>query len=60
MIARSGWRIRHNVECIRDESVDRVGDKQATHDYAEKYPDVSERLIGRLCQGICSDSDVLS
>ena len=42
MAVRSGLRIRHDVERIRDEGVDRVGGKQATHDYAEKYPDVPE------------------
>jgi hypothetical protein len=60
MAIRSGLRTRRNVERIGDEGVDRVGDKQTAYDNAEKYSDVPERLIGWLCQGICSESDVFT
>lgn len=42
MTLRSGLRSRHNVERIRDERIDRVGDQQARHDKTEKYSDLPE------------------
>lgn len=58
MTVRSRLRVRHDVERIRDEGIDRVGDQESAYDEAYDYTDVSERLIGALCQWNGSGSDV--
>lgn len=60
MTLRPGLRGWHDVERIRDESIDRVGDKQSAYNEAHEQAEVFDRLIGELCQGMGSDSDMLT
>ena len=60
LAARFDLRVRHHVERIRDKSVNRVGDQQSACDDTHEQADTFERLIGWLCQGIGSDSDVVT
>jgi hypothetical protein len=37
-----------------------VGDKQSAYNEAHEQAEVFDRLIGELCQGMGSDSDMLT
>jgi hypothetical protein len=54
MGARTGVRLRHDIQGVSHKGVDGVGDKERGHDQTDEHADAPYPLMRCLCQGISS------